>query len=543
MEELTAWLYGKRRAMAIAVGILLMAVAVVQGGRSFLAGRRTREGNGLATARVRRGELVVTVSGSGQVVPRDRRSIQPGVTGTVEKVVVQPGQRVKAGDLLMTLSNDALLTQLEQARSSLKGAEVQLAETLGLPVSRALTARVGSTLTVVAPADGVVSWLKAAPGDRVSQGATLGIIVSNRELIFVADVTRSEAGSLAPDQEVRVRLDQFDGDIRGVVTSVAGEGRPGDTTIWYQVRISLPNPGLLKEGMAGTVIFLTGNGEVSRRGVTEWSSRNLVQSTVAGTIEEILVQDGEVVNNGQPLLRLRNDTLPDQVESQRARVRQAMAEVAQKEEEAGKLAVRSPVGGRILSVVVKPGDQVSAGTEVAVVGDLDRLVVTAAVDELDVSKVQEGQRATVTFEALPGREFQGTVTSIALEGTAKSGVTTYDVEVELPRDPAIRPGMTASVAIEVARKEGVLLIPVEAVSRQMVRVMAGGRAEPRRVQLGLQNNAEAEVVSGLQEGELLVLAAPDTGQGAGFRFLGGFGRMPSPQQERRQGPPGQGPGR
>jgi len=329
-----------------------------------------------------------------------------------------------------------------------------------------------------------------------------------------------------------------------VVASVAGEGRPGNTTIWYQVRISLPNPGLLKAGMAGTAIFSTGNGEASRQGVTEWSSRYLVQSTVAGTVEEVLVQDGDMVSRGQPLLRLRNDTLPDQVESQRARVRQAMAEVAQKEGEAGKLSVRSPVEGRILSVAVKPGDQVSASTELAAVGDLDRLVVTAAVDELDVSKVQEGQLATVTFEALPGRELRGTVTSIALEGTAKSGVTTYDVEVELPGDPAIRPGMTATVAIEVARKEGVLLVPVEAVSRQIVRVLVGGRPEPRRVQVGLQNNTEAEVVAGLQEGELVVLAAPDTGQGPGFRFLGGFGRMPQqPQQERRQAPPNQGPGR
>jgi len=535
-------LSGRKRRWVLFAVVALVLVAAALGVRQLVVGRQAMSEADYATAAVRRGDLVVTVSGTGPVAAKDRRAILPGVAGEAVAVAVEPGQKVKAGDVLVTLDNDALVAGLEQARANLKEAEALLAATVG--TTAAGTASTGSgggatsALTVVAPADGILTSFTVNPGSRITQGLTVGIVVGASEVAFVADVTRTELDLVQPGQEVAVEFDQFAGQILGRVASV-GQERQGETVVWYQLKVLLPNTGLLKAGMAGAVLIPYGNDQIRRRGTTEWVERNLVQSQVAGTVEEVVARNGGFVKRGQVLLRVHSDTLPAEAEGQRARVRQAEADAAQREEDVASLVVRAPIDGTVLAVAVDPGDQVTATTQLAAVGDLDHLVVTVAVDELDVAKVQAGQPAAVTFEALPGRSFQGAVTAIALEGTAQSGVTTYDVEVEIPGDAAIRPGMTAAVAIEVGRRANVLLVPVETVSaRGEVTVLVNGKLEARRVKVGLQNDVDAEVLSGLQEGDMVLLATPDTAlPGMFFRNMNMEGH-PGREGSRAQPGPG-----
>ena len=502
-------LSGRKRRWVLFAVVALVLVAAALGVRQLVVGRQAMSEADYATAAVRRGDLVVTVSGTGPVAAKDRRAILPGVAGEAIAVAVEPGQKVKAGDVLVTLDNDALVAGLEQARANLKEAEALLAATVGTTATGS-GGGATSALTVVAPADGILTSFTVNPGSRITQGSTVGIVVGASEVAFVADVTRTELDLVQPGQEVAVEFDQFAGQILGRVASV-GQERQGETVVWYQLKVLLPNTGLLKAGMAGAVLIPYGNDQIRRRGTTEWVARSLVQSQVAGTAEEVVVRDGAFVKRGQVLVRVHSDARPAEAEGQRARVRQAEADAAQREEDVASLVVRAPIDGTVLSVAVDPGDQVTATTQVAAVGDLDHLVVMVAIDELDVAKVQAGQPATVTFEALPGRSFKGAATAIALEGTAQSGVTTYDVEVEIPGDAAIRPGMTAAVAIEVGRRTNALLVPVETVSaRGEVTVLVNGKLESRRVKVGLQSDVDAEVLSGLREGDVVLLATPDS---------------------------------
>jgi len=120
----------------------------------------------------------------------------------------------------------------------------------------------------------------------------------------------------------------------------------------------------------------------------------------------------------------------------------------------------------------------------------------------------------VRLDALPGETFAGTLGSLSLEGVLKDGVTNYEIHITFAGDPRLRAGMSVSASVQVARRENVLLVPVEAVygaGRQAsVQVMVNGRPEPRSVVAGLSNSTYTEILSGLSEGETVVTGSLET---------------------------------
>src|SRR5690606_24526049 len=91
------------------------------------------------------------------------------------------------------------------------------------------------------------------------------------------------------------------------------------------------------------------------------------------------------------------------------------------------------------------------------------LQIVVGVDELDISKVKVGQPASILVEALPDQKFTGKVTEIAQEGTATSGVATFDVTIMLDDSTNLRAGMSAEATIIVEQKADALYLPIEAV--------------------------------------------------------------------------------
>ena len=161
------------------------------------------------------------------------------------------------------------------------------------------------------------------------------------------------------------------------------------------------------------------------------------------------------------------------------------------------------------------GDSVTANEALFQVASVEPLDVTIPVDELDVSHVVVGQEARVTVDAFPERTWEGRVTKIALEGQVKDGVTNYGVTVSLT-SKELRLGMSASVTVLVSEKPHVLSVPVEAVTwdkgLSYVNKVEDGQITQTRVKVGVQNDLYAEIVSGLEEGDLVLIGSvPDWG--------------------------------
>ncbi|GAP41970.1 RND family efflux transporter, MFP subunit [Lentimicrobium saccharophilum] len=194
--------------------------------------------------------------------------------------------------------------------------------------------------------------------------------------------------------------------------------------------------------------------------------------------------------------------------------------------------IYSPIDGVVLNRAVDEGQTVAASfntpTLFTIANDLTRMEVQASVDEADIGQVREGQRVEFTVDAFPSEEFEGTVTEIRLKPVVTSNVVTYTVIINAPNpEKKLMPGMTASVNIFLSEADTVLIIPSKALKfkpesentsgktmmtrrperGEMVWVYEGGRMLPRSVKTGLSDGSITEIISGLKEGEEVILSA------------------------------------
>jgi HlyD family secretion protein len=150
--------------------------------------------------------------------------------------------------------------------------------------------------------------------------------------------------------------------------------------------------------------------------------------------------------------------------SDRAAINQARAALNYNEVRLGKASIRSPIDGVVLSRAVEPGQTVAASLQVAtlftVAEDLREMELKVDVDEADVGSVKEGQTATFTVDAYPGRQYAAKVKRVAYGSTTKDNVVSYSTVLMVRNnDLSLRPGMTATAAIATAAREEVLLVP------------------------------------------------------------------------------------
>jgi len=125
--------------------------------------------------------------------------------------------------------------------------------------------------------------------------------------------------------------------------------------------------------------------------------------------------------------------------------------------------ITSPMDGVIVTMNVSNGDTVQSGKPIATVVDMKSLQIVAQVDELDISKVANGQKATITFDALTGKTYTGTVSKVSQLGTTTSNVTNYAVYIAIDNPTGIKIGMNGNINITVASKNNVVTLSLDAV--------------------------------------------------------------------------------
>lgn len=173
--------------------------------------------------------------------------------------------------------------------------------------------------------------------------------------------------------------------------------------------------------------------------------------------------------------------------------------------------ILAPRAGIILETPVREGDLLNRTQPVALLFALDDLEVIANVDELDLVNVQPQAEALLRLDAFPDREIHGRVISTAPAAREQGGATVFatTIAIDLPGDIDIRPGMNTDVTIVTEARDNVLLIPQRAIrsvgNRAFVQLIVNGETEEREVILGYRSAGQAEIVSGLQEGDTVQL--------------------------------------
>jgi len=176
--------------------------------------------------------------------------------------------------------------------------------------------------------------------------------------------------------------------------------------------------------------------------------------------------------------------------------------------------VVAPFEGVVASVNVSPGDEVNANTVALELIDSSAFEMSATVDEIDVAQLRLGQTATVSLDALENVELSGNVTSISAFAQSQSGVVSYPITISLvvPDGVNLLEGMSATATIEIELASHALLVPSTAVTemgdRSVVMVMVDEQPQPTMVTVGATDGTWTEVLTGLNEGDKVVV---DTG--------------------------------
>jgi len=207
--------------------------------------------------------------------------------------------------------------------------------------------------------------------------------------------------------------------------------------------------------------------------------------------------------------------------------------------------VTSPMSGTIDNITYVPGmilaQQTSttnnANQRVAVVKNESTPIISVNLSEIDVPKVKVNQKATVTFDSITDKTFTGKVISVDRIGVTTSGVTSYPAVIQIDTDnQEILPNMAATANVIIETKDNVLSVPASAIQnttgQTTVNILKNGQPQEVSVVTGISSSAQTEIVSGLSEGETVVVQTT-TQQGQGSNqgtspfstFGGGGGRF------------------
>jgi len=260
---------------------------------------------------------------------------------------------------------------------------------------------------------------------------------------------------------------------------------------------------------------------ISTTGTVQPQNRLEIKPPISGRIERVLVQEGDRVKVGQTVALMSSTERAALLDAARA---QNKEQLAYWEEVYKPTPLIAPIKGEVIVRAVEPGQTVTSSDAIIVLSD--RLIVQAQVDETDIGRVRLNQAAVVSLDAYPDTKVEATVDHVAYESTIVNNVTIYKVDI-LPKKvpPLFRSGMSANIDIIEQSKEDVLLIPLEAVKQDpegsFVLISPGNSEKPatRRVQLGISDDKNVEVIAGLETTDKIVIAtqnyqpSKDTGGG------------------------------
>ncbi len=455
---------------------------------------------------VSRGMLVQEVFAPGTVQAGNLQEYKAPLSSPRVTVYVEPGQRVEEGQLLAELDATELQEELKAKERDLLQAQRELEELLRQMESAPLQLErnLQEARRQLIEAQSNLARVKAGGGesDQVQQ---------LREQI---NQLRSQVASAQqPVEEARQRL---------MAAEAAYLADPADAQAAQAYREAEE---AYREAVRKNQETVQDAAEKLARAEAELQAlleggQDTANHELNVRLAEIQVSLAEVaVKEAEEALRRGPDM--GQVELARARVEAAQATLDKLRAnlEATRIVATAP--GTVLSVHVNDGDPVQQGASLVRVGDMERMELIGQVEAVDLDSLEPGQTILVTSPLLPLASFEGKVTRISQQ-TAQSNdgfmgpgfmgqTVTFEVRGEvLNPEGRLKSGMQVEMRIQTAQRDNVIVVPLLAVREEggqaFVLVVNDYTVEVRPIQTGLVTSREVEVVSGLEEGEMIIVS-------------------------------------
>ena len=548
MKKKKVWI--RLLAAFLALAVILTGLMIWKNKRAKAAAAVSVQSHNTAVAEKR--TITSELSSSGTLAAKDTYSITSMVEGEVISAAFEEGDQVEKDQVLYEIDKSSMTTELTSAENTLTRSQSSYEDALE-DYNQALSDYSGNTYK--ASESGYIKELYISAGDKVNGGTKLADLYSDDVMEIRIPFLSGEAAQIAPGSPAVLTLADSGEQIEASVKAVANreEALSGGRLVRY-VTFTVTNPGGLT--VSARAAARVGEWIGSEEGLFEASIDTAMEAdlSVSVEIEALLVNEGDYVTKGTPIFKMTAKTADkliqsykDSLDKAQESVESAQSRLESTQDSYDNYTITAPISGQVITKNYKVGDNITKNTSnttvLAVIYDLSSLTFEMSIDELDISKVEVGQKVTVTADAYEGQIFSGTVTNVSLESTYSNGVSTYPVTVTMDEAGELLPGMNVDGVITLDQAEDVLSIPVDALMRgnqvyikddtvteQQGPVPAGFRAA--EVETGLISDTYVEIKSGLSEGDTVYVAESSKKNGVMMMMpAGGFG-----------GGPGGGPG-
>lgn len=375
------------------------------------------------------GTIVSTVTGTGQVSTTDSLAITPQASGTVTDVRVKAGDQVTKGETMFVIDPTNAEEAVATAKSNLESAELALESD---EISTQNTASSQTNAVSVAYNNLLNSTPQAIPSDYTTAGYAAPQISGNYTLGKPGTITLTTYAS------------------GGGFSFTASGLTSGDSLVSTTTPQPIGNSGLyaLFSGKSATDLIWTIT--LPNTNASDYTSNETAYQNALTAQSEAEIGSS-------------NSTTALDLATKQLAVNQAQQSLTEAENTLANCYVTAPFSGTVATTPVIVGSQASSGTTLTTLIS-NQEVANISLNEVDAASVKVGDKATMTFDAVPNITMTGEVTEIDSVGTVSQGVVSYNVQIAFDtQDPTIKSGMsvTADIATDVA--QNIVMVPSAAI--------------------------------------------------------------------------------
>ncbi len=459
-------------------------------------------------------DLVKEISVTGKVLPVEEINLSFEKSGILEKILVKEKEQVKKGDLLAVLKDKDAQKALQKAQANLEAAQITL-EKKKLEYDQLLRG------------DDLNQYLENGMTILADFYDDLPTYLDDLyEILFGNDLSTDEnnieyySGYSERFEDFPVEISKLYSEIERDYTDYLaiyqsaqrGQGKEREEAIDRGYELVLKLRGLTKK-VRDVVRYLQDlivSEEVTHKKESTIEDHFSYLSQLASEIDDYQDDLLEVINDVNDYYD-QLDNLSLEVKNQESQVKEKEEILAQAKEELAKHYLYSPVDGKIIKIHYEVGEAVSAYSPVLEIISDKGFEVSADIYEEDVVEIELGTPVKISFPAFPKKIYQGRVSFVSPKEKIKDDVVYYEVKISFEKEvpEMVKSNMTVDLIIPLEEKNNVLVVPRSAIFREngkeVVWVLVGKDIKKREVEIGLRGEEFVEIISGLKEGERVLL--------------------------------------
>ncbi len=461
------------------------------------------EEQALQLAKVVRGDLTVSVSGTGNLEASRQVNLTFGAAGKVDKIYVAKGDKVSEGDLLTKLDTHALELAKAQAQVAISQAEVA--------VIQAELAQQTAEYALKNTEDTEDGLKLALFNAQINMDQAKYNLEKTQDLYTWTDIKVAQA-------DVDESADYLEYTIKKLYEYlpilIDEEGREFYPRIEDDF-IKLPGYKVWQDRIIHAQARLnSAKDRLEAMQSGRDTEETAIKRKLLAAAEMTEAQAKKDLNDLAADIALKELQAAAATETvSQSRKSAELAELALNEavRQLNEATITAPFSGTIVSVGAEEAEFVTAANIIIQLID-NNMELILEIDEIDIPGVETGQEVIIEIDALPKVLFPGTVDVIYPTPNTVGGIILYEVKINLSVEEGsgIKIGMSASADIITRRRSNVLLVPSRVIEQDeegkpVVKVMVNEQTQERLVIIGISNDSQTEIISGLNEGEVVVI--------------------------------------